>query len=355
MFSIDTCPECKVPRYITREHVWLDSGVIVQKNNPSHRLTILDTLDLDPLYQSISDLIGLPIERIITETARRTTRGYMEKLITPEMSNAAKISQEELMGLIDISFQVGRLLGCGDPRLKQLSIGDGVDAHVTIEVSEPYSVPLYFGNFAGTAEVVLGQDCGVTYGQLRDGVFEGTVAPSEHPEEMHERLIAIPYEYKPGNIQLKRCGTCGGPWELSEFAWNLQKGLITKHIEGTRVAIIGPEMLHPVFVELEKELGEAIPHLIIEAQRRNIRSGSRMEWFDTEEAARTELALRGFGELREFTVDSRGMRLQIASACLPLRLTGLVQGLYELHHEVDSRLLWDLSSDDTLEVELEAL
>jgi len=143
-----------VPRYITREHLWLDSGVIVQKSNPSHRLAIIDTLNLDPLYKGISDLIGIPIERMVTETARRTTRGYMDKMIGAEMKAFARNSRDGLMSLIEVSFQVGRLLGCGNPHLKDLRVEGTGDDCVTIEVTEPYSAPLYFGNFAGTAEVV---------------------------------------------------------------------------------------------------------------------------------------------------------------------------------------------------------
>ncbi len=353
MIGTEVCPECRVPHYITREHAWLDSGVIVQRSNPTHRLTILDTHNLDPLYQRISELIGVPIERIVTETARRTTRGYMDKAIPEEMKGAACSSHETLMSLVELSFRVGKLLGCGKPSLQELRIKNEPDDFVAIRVEDPYSVPLYFGNFAGTAEVVLGRDSGVTYRELSPGVYEGTVFPSDHPEEMHERLQSIPYDYRSGDIDLVRCHTCGGPWGLADYRWDTECGKILSRSSAARVAILGPQMLHPIFEELEKELGEAIPHLVVEAQRRDIRAGELPRWFAQEDTLRTVLALRGFGNLQEFSMTKRGLKLSLADACLPLRVTGWMQGLFELSNGTDSRVLWE-EKETRLEIEIEA-
>ena len=356
MFTNEICPECRVPRYITREHLWLDSGVIVQKGNPSHRLTIIDTLNLDPLYQDISDLIGVPIERIVTETARRTTRAYMDKMLAPEMKEAACNSQEGLMGLVEVSFQIGRLLGCGNPRLKELRVDGSADDHVTIEVIEPYPAPLYFGNFAGTAEVVLGQESGVTYRETSASIFEATVFRSEHPEEVRERLVARPYTYEAGSVEMEKCGTCGGPAGLSDYIWDIESGIIKTRASGQRVAMLGPEMLDPIFTELENELGEAIPHLVIEAQRRYIRSRTFvLEGLDREESARIELALRGIGDLREFELSGRSLRIRLENAGLHLLMIGQMQGLFELYSQADSRVLWELSDNSTLDIEIEAI
>ncbi len=356
MFSMEVCPECLVPRYITREHLWLDTGVIVQASDHGHRLTLIDTLNLDPLYQGISDLIGIPIERIVTETARRTTRAYMEKLFPAEIQAGAPRSFEDLMGLVEMGFQVGRLLGCGDARLIELSIKGKADDFVTIEVTEPYSAPLYFGNFAGAAEVVLGQDAGVTYREISSGVFEASVFRAEHPVEMRERLVARRYVYETGTVPLKKCGTCGGPAGLSDYEWNMDTGIIKTRGSGQRVALLGSEMLDPIFTELENELGEAIPHLVVEAQRRYMRSGAHIpNGMEQENGARIFLALRGLGDLQEFTLSENALKLRLKNACCHLLVTGLAQGLFEAFLRTDSHLLWDLSKDNMLDIELEAI
>lgn len=356
MFSDEVCPECHTPRYITREHLWLDSGVIVQRSDTSHRLTLIDTSNLDPLYKGIGELIGIPIERIVTETARRTTRAYMDKLFPAEMKEAARHSFEDLMGLVETGFQVGRLLGCGDARLTDISIKGQPDDFVTIEVTEPYSAPLYFGNFAGTAEVVLGQDSGVTYREVAPGVFEASVFRAEHPAEMRERLTAKLYEYEPGGIPLEKCGTCGGPARLADYEWNMETGIIKTLGSGQRLALLGTEMLDPIFMELENELGEAIPHLVIEAQRRFMRASAHVpQGMEQEDGTRMFLALRGLGDMQEFALSEKGLKLVLKNACCHLLVTGLAQGLFEIFLNGDSRLLWDLSDDGTLEIELEAI
>jgi len=196
----------------------------------------------------------------------------------------------------------------------------------------------------------------VTYREASSGIFEATVFRAEHPEEMRERLVARPYEYEVGTVTLEQCGTCGGPAGLSAFEWNMEDGTIRTRGSGQRVAALGPEMLDPIFTELENELGEAIPHLVVEAQRRYVRSGAyELEGLEREETARTELALRGFGDLREFNLFARGLRMRLDNACLPLLVTGLVQGLFERHFQTDSRAYWDLSARNSLEIEVEAL
>ncbi len=356
MFSMEVCPECLVPRYITREHLWLDSGVIVQKNDPAHRLVLIDTQNLDPLYKGIGELIGIPIERIVTETARRTTRAYMDKLFPEELKEAARHSFEDLMGLVEMGFQVGRLLGCGNARLSEMSIKGEADDFVTIEVTEPYSAPLYFGNFAGTAEVVLGEDSGVTYREIGAGIYEASVFRADHPAEMRERLTAKRYSYEAGGVPLEKCSTCGGPKDLADYDWNMETGIIKTRASGQRVALLGTEMLDPVFTELENELGEAIPHLVIEAQRRYMRTNAHIpSGMEREEGTRLFLALRGLGDLQEFSLSEKALKVRLTNACCHLLVTGLAQGLFEIFFSRDSRLLWDLSDDGTLEIELEVI
>ena len=34
----ESCPECGMPAYISDEFLWLDSGVIVRRKDPGHRM-----------------------------------------------------------------------------------------------------------------------------------------------------------------------------------------------------------------------------------------------------------------------------------------------------------------------------
>jgi hypothetical protein len=65
---------------------------------------------------------------------------------------------------------------------------------------------------------------------------------------------------------------------------------------------------------------------------------------------RNQLALRGMGDLREFKMDARGLRMRLNNACMHLMVVGLVQGLFEMGVGVESRAEWELSQEGDLEV-----
>ena len=117
--------------------------------------------------------------------------------------------------------------------------------------------------------------------------------------------------------------------------------------------MIGPAMIEPIFTELESELGEDIPRLIVEAQRRFVRSGfySLSEMLP-EPQMREIFALRGLGNIRELRYGRRGGRLLLENAAMHLMVVGLGQGLFEVAFGKESRVEWELSEDGTLEVQV---
>lgn len=115
--------------------------------------------------------------------------------------------------------------------------------------------------------------------------------------------------------------------------------------------MIGQAMIEPIFTELESELGEDIPRLIVEAQRRFVRSGPfSLSEITTEADLRRHLAVRGLGELRELELSRKGLRVSLANAAIHLWVVGMVQGLYELFSGEDSEVDWELSGDGLLRV-----
>lgn len=93
------------------------------------------------------------------------------------------------------------------------------------------------------------------------------------------------------------------------------------------MAMIGQAMIEPIFTELESELGEDIPRLIVEAQRRFVRSGPfSLSEITTEADLRRHLAVRGLGELRELELSRKGLRVSLANAAIHLWVVGMVQG-----------------------------
>ena len=117
--------------------------------------------------------------------------------------------------------------------------------------------------------------------------------------------------------------------------------------------MIGPSMIDPILDELEAELGETIPQVVIESERRFVRTGFvPVEDLVNEDILRSRIALRGFGNLREVKMGKKGVRLLIENATQHLIGVGMAQGLFELAFNVESYVDWEFSEDGDLELEV---
>jgi hypothetical protein len=116
---------------------------------------------------------------------------------------------------------------------------------------------------------------------------------------------------------------------------------------------MGNALLDPVFSELEKQLGDDIPRAVVEAQRRFTKSGFYTVNDITKEADfRTQLALRGIGNLEELSMRRQGMHMRVANVAVPLILIGIFQGFFEMSFDLDaSDVEWQISEEWDLEME----
>lgn len=212
----------------------------------------------------------------------------------------------------------------------------------------PCSVPIIAGAVAGAVEAFIDRTVGVTYQEISPDTVEIRVCESVHPLEMRNRLWFKPHQPSRGGIELRKCATCGGPARLSGFGWDPDTGIIRDGATGRRVALLGPPIIDTFLEELGGELGESVPEIVVEAQRRFVRNGYYPVALVHDQQMREQLALRGLGDLKELKMDRGGVRLRLENAVLPLFGVGLMQGLYELAFGIESRAEWEISEDGTL-------
>lgn len=330
--GLELCPACGAPLLFVANHRWLDSGVTVQSLDPEHRMVLVETDNIDLLFRKIEELLGIPIERIIIETKRRATREYIDRLTPPEVKEGVKDLKIPVEPLIQANNAVSVTMGYGKPILEGYRLRYDEEDHLTQVVKNPYSVPLWCGDMTGAVEAVTSRDNDVEYWVLEENAVRIRVYPAEHPPQFRERLETRRYPYREVGYGLETCPGCGGPRELSWFAWNPEEGTIFDRLTGRRLCMLGPAYLEAIFDELERELGEEIPRTVVEAQRIFVKSAKLYSPDDIEnlEGFRKLLAVRGLGYLDTFQVNPEGLYLRLVNPALHLLIVGLLQGYYEV-------------------------
>ena len=353
MSSRKLCPRCGASRRIVRQHRWLSDGTIVQAKNPDHRMIFIENENINAAFGIIEEILGMSIERIITEAKRRATFDFVDHVI-PGIVKAV-VQKVGVRPVIRNITALGQVMGYGMLELSGLRRVHDEGDYATISTRDLYSLPLFCGDLAGSFNAIDRREVGISYREIGPGEYEITAHIKPHPLELMERLKPIPYTHKPGDIELERCPACGGPQALSEYQWDLERGIIVNRTNGRRMVFIGPSTIDTIIQELENELGETIPEVVIEAQRRFVVSGfySPQE-AATEEIFRNTLAIRGLGNLREMTWGENRLYVRLENPCLYLVMVGLILGLFELVAGREGQPRWELKEDGDLEVEVSA-
>jgi hypothetical protein len=351
--ELEVCPECGVPELLTGENLWLDNGDIVQKRVERNRMIFNETENLDPVFHSIEEIIGASIEKVVITSMRRAVRVFLGSFVTDDVLASIRERQIEYRPVADMFIDIAAFYGYGRYELVEERANLDENDLFAYRINDPLCLPMAIATMVATVEVLSGMEHGYSCEQKSPSVYEIRVSPFPHPEGLKERMHAKTYQHQEGNIKLKRCGTCGGPEALSEFKWDKDKGIIKNKITRRRMAFMGELELDPVFKELEEELGDTIPHAVVEAQRRFTKSGfyTAADLTDAE-GFRDQLALRGLGNIKELEMKRKGMHLRVDNVALPLLVIGQAQGFYEMGFGTDSTVDWELTEEKCLSVDV---
>ena len=117
--------------------------------------------------------------------------------------------------------------------------------------------------------------------------------------------------------------------------------------------MLGPIVMDPLFEELESELGEGVPGVVVEAQRRFVRGGMyAVSEVGNESQVHEFFALRGLGYIRELRMGRKGVRFSLDNALMHLMVVGQTQGMYEHAFGKESRVEWEFTKDGTLVIQV---
>lgn len=362
--EMEFCEGCGLPAFIGREHRWEPNGVISLSRSPDNRMVFFESETIDGVIAGIEMLIGVPVGHIVIESRSRETRRYMERIIgregvlrEAEQEELPREERERMLSRareISVSMMdIGRAYGYGDGRLGHTWEEGEPNPWREELYLKPYSVYFAAADLLGTVEVFEGREMWVRYEEVEGGFHRFQVFPSGHPVELRERLKRRKkHEFKPGDIEYERCAVCKVPLEVSRHQWDTQRGVILNPGTGSRMAFFGPLSLESIFDDLEVELGEVIPDMVIEAMRIYIRdTWSNEEWWRDADTFRHMIGVRGMGNLVRFEGRRNGLELTIENSALPLMMVGIVQALVEMAYRAESsQVEWSLAEDGDLDV-----
>lgn len=352
LFEIRVCEECGVPEPFARSHRWLSDGSMVQAMNERARVAFLECEFIDPLFQLIGRIIGLPIEHLVVNITARGCQLYMESIIPQEVRYNVRegvVSPPAVaMPIIDFCH----IIGYGRYSFVGYKFEGKKDDYCTIRIYRPFSVLEAAGAFAGVIACLVGGEHSVSYREVEPKLYEFTTQWTKYPEILKERLRLQVHNPRRGDVELPRCRSCGTPKAYSRCRWDLKNGVILNTMTGRRMALLGPGLLDSVFEALEWELGETIPQTVVEAQRRNAKAGLRFIVLSDFKSVRDQLAFRGLGEVLEYRAQREGVYLQVANPTLHLMLAGMVQGGYEKAYDLDSVVEWELGTEGILSIQV---
>ncbi len=349
MSEIARCGECGVPSLIGDELRWEDGGVISLAQSPHNRMVFFESNIIDNVFLGVGELTGVPVEQLAVESRRRETRRFIERSFPFEVRNTLLLGRpgadhrgsplDVMLGesirrirrdLSERVINVARIFGYGQVFMDW----EGEDPYPwrSLVIRHPYSLPLWKADFLGTVEAFEGLDMWVKSEEIEEDVFRVEVFPGKHPVALSGRLMRRRrFEFKPGDVEYARCGTCGVPLEIASYQWDLERGVITAGDTGRRVAVFGPLSVEAVLDDLVAEHGPDVERAVIEAQRRFLKSKVDVELARRVAASPGNyLARRGMGYLAEMSGDRDSVSLRIANSCLHLFTVGLAQALLEV-------------------------
>lgn len=358
--NVNVCAECGVPELFAQRQTWLNNGEIVQVSElpgsgprtAAVRLGFVECESLDPLFREIGQILGRPVEGLVMDFVAEATERYAKNMTPEAIIDMIRSKSIDMHDFVRPVLDYCGLIGYGKYQQVDFRYENDEEDYSRVLVEHPFSVPEAAGAIAGVVSALVGGRHGVSYREVRPGVYEFTTHWSSR--QAGPDIAEIPeYVHVDGDLELEACPSCGVPRALSGFFWDLEHGFIIHRKTGRRMAILGPESLDALFKALEMQLGERLPATVVEAQRRFVKNGMySLEEISEEGDFRTQLAVRGMGNLQDLDIGRNGISMRINNAAGHLLTVGMVQGIFEVAFDMASNVEWALSEQRDLQVQI---
>jgi hypothetical protein len=353
--ALRMCRECGFPFWLSKLIRWNENGTITMVVNPDYRVVIIESDFLTRLFSRIEDHLGLSILPLVFEAQRNASIVTISSQLNKFPYLAGRWGPNKRIvvhGFCRLSVWLGQAY------VKAISYKPGKGGEAIVR--NPYNPELMASIILGAFESLERKPFKHTWKKV-DGDDVISVTVTDQRPQISERLKLDYPPIKPGHFFMPRCPSCGTPRELAYLRWNEEEGTIVDNRRNTRMTFLDGFVPTVVFRELEKELGEDIYPLIMQAEKeythRWIRElgiageGTgvlpRRERESIYENALALLPLRGQGNPVDYKYGYEGLTVIVENPYNEHLLAGQMAALFEVAEGKEADVDWycpDLSS-----------
>jgi len=348
------CPRCGVSRTLASEHRWDPGGNVTLTRDPTHRMTLLDNEALDNIFESISQRIGLPVNNIVKEAKRKSSRHFMDALLSG------------MLGVVARNLASARVYDRLGEQLSSLGLGHArviaYRRHRFLEgkVTNPYNAPAIAGDISGAFDSVEGCAGEVAFDMSPDGTLHVQIDAGSECDPFDGRFSFVQPPVVPGRNIFELCPVCRAPIDLGRhYSFDLERGVIIEKKTGHRVVIIGVIALRGLFDELANELGDEIPGMIMTIEKDRVKDIilSKGKDLDSSEQGYMRymktLQLRGLGNGISASFSGDTLTARVDNPYYEPLIAGFIAGFYEATTGRGSRASWTRADSGYTEVTVE--
>ncbi len=304
------CAKCGVPLAISGNHTWADQGLILSKDN-SQRLIIVETKLVSGMLRKINEKVGEDIEDTLVYAKAFDASRYVRSLMVGWRKVLAcyPLARKPFYALL---CDQARVLGMADASLLHYRRGK----EAVVSCTRCYDKAFFAGDILGAMYAGEGREAAVEINEKNgEIIFNLTVMENECCEAI-ERFSLLREETLPGYVNHRRCESCGVPFPISFFTWDIGRGLMVDTHNGEAVTLIDVAGMNSAYEDVRARYGDWLDEFLaweIKVMVDSLMSGVEWKRRRPEEMVRDLffLAYRGMGNpvFTEATED--GLRARI--------------------------------------------
>jgi hypothetical protein len=346
--TMKRCRECGFPYWLSKLIHWNENGTITMAVNPDYRVVIIESDFLSNLFARIEEGLGLSISHLVFEAQRNASVHTIASQLDRFPYLLGRWGPNRRM-VVKLFCRLSCWLGQAYAKPTMYRPGQNGEAIVR----NPYDRELMAAIILGAFEALDRKPYEHAW-KVEDGEDVISVRAVETRPEISQRLELVYPELKPGHFHMPRCRSCGAPRELSYLRWNEEKGTILDNRRNTRLVFLDGYVPTSVFRELEKELGDSIYPLIIQAEKDYTRrrmlelgmagTGSimlpRRERESIYENALATLPPHGQGNPVDYNYGYDGLTVTVENPYNEHLLAGQMAALFEVAEGKEAEVEW---------------